>query len=134
LRRSEARKDYACEGCVQFLDFDEKRRNGKHQKATCANEKNKNQCFCGECGGCNGCDELRNCGLCSEGSKNWPVVLKGCYTFGSPKVGDGSFARAFDANQKALVKKNKDNEDADDLDIRRWEADDGTTGAHGTME
>lgn len=61
------------------------------------------------CKACDYCDECGNCDYCRAGRKcpdykkhKELVVLRDCYTFGSPKVGDAAFAKAFVDNQLRL--------------------------------
>ncbi|KAG0007738.1 hypothetical protein BGZ80_004303, partial [Entomortierella chlamydospora] len=107
----------ACTGCKNFMD-------NEVNTTTCEKENEEKKCFCGECGNCDDCKRLESCRWCKMGSKNWPVVLRGCYTFGSPKVGDEEFAKTFDENQKLFVKRiENDRIEADKLDEDRKEAD-----------
>ncbi|KAF9574630.1 hypothetical protein EC968_006045 [Mortierella alpina] len=110
----------ACEACVDFMDDEE----NTFKKHVCVKESEERKCFCGNCGNCSYCDKLKNCTLCNPGLRNWPVVLRGCYTFGSPKVGDEKFAETFDENQKkAFWRIEEDKNKADDRDERRRIAD-----------
>ncbi|KAF9950240.1 hypothetical protein BGZ72_008072, partial [Mortierella alpina] len=58
--------------------------------------------YCGECGDCNYCNIGKDCEECKRLKEPNLVVLRDCYTFGSPRIGDTVFAEAFAANQNAI--------------------------------
>ncbi|KAF9574235.1 hypothetical protein EC968_007159 [Mortierella alpina] len=103
----------ACKGCTNFMKakFDR-----KDDPFKCTNKKAPGKhCFradCGQCDkfhpmkDCNKCPPMTDCEKCNKRRKYWPwIVLRDCYTFASPKVGDTEFARAFDKNQRMAFKK-----------------------------
>ncbi|KAF9569944.1 hypothetical protein EC968_002422 [Mortierella alpina] len=58
--------------------------------------------YCDECGKCDDCKARMGC---SDYKKHKElVVLRDCYTFGSPRVGDAAFAKAFAEDQWDLRK------------------------------
>ncbi|KAG0257378.1 hypothetical protein BGZ95_005254, partial [Linnemannia exigua] len=87
-----ARDKRLCTGCKDFMD-------SRPDAAGCECPESR---FCGECGndGCAGCDMAKESQLCKMEKRDWPLVLRDCYTYGSPKVGDTKFAETFDKNQR----------------------------------
>lgn len=78
-------------------------------------DKNKNpglktlceNCYsdCGECGNCDSCNVGKYSKDCKDIKENTLVILRDCYTFGSPKVGDTEFAETFVRNQRSMQAK-----------------------------
>ncbi|KAG0008845.1 hypothetical protein BGZ80_002992, partial [Entomortierella chlamydospora] len=61
--------------------------------------------YCGECGDCESCTMWIKCTACKDLRKTYLadlVILRDCYTYGSPKVGNTEFAETFAKNQKAM--------------------------------
>ncbi|CAO3564881.1 unnamed protein product [Mortierella alpina] len=58
--------------------------------------------YCGECGNCSYCDIGKNCKECKKLREPSLVVLRDCYTFGCPRIGDTVFAKAVAKNQSVI--------------------------------
>ncbi|KAG0257544.1 hypothetical protein BG011_003904 [Mortierella polycephala] len=84
-----------CEVCKDSMDQEGVR---MHKCESCDS-------YCGECGDCNSCNIGKYCKDCKEVRKTSLVILRDCYTFGSPKVGDTEFAETFAKNQKNIQAK-----------------------------
>ncbi|CAO3564893.1 unnamed protein product [Mortierella alpina] len=102
-----------CDECKQRIDDRQKEFN-RGGCLNCMSDKTVKKEYVGglqRCKSCDYCDECGNCDYCRAGSqcsryKNHRelVVLRDCYTFGSPKVGDAVFAKAFVDDQLNLRK------------------------------
>ncbi|CAO3566191.1 unnamed protein product [Mortierella alpina] len=100
--RWEKMHDAACQGCKNFMDgeFNPDVVYPTNDPFACWEPDGK-PCFCGDCGKCDQCKVMRDCKKCSKRRVHWPwIQLRDCYTFASPRVGDTTFAKAFDRNQR----------------------------------
>ncbi|KAF9952646.1 hypothetical protein BGZ70_000548 [Mortierella alpina] len=100
-----------CEPCKQLID-DRTKEFNRGGCSDCKSDKTVKKDYGGglqRCKACDYCDECGSCDYCRARShcpysKNHMelVVLRDCYTFGSPKVGDAAFAKAFVDDQLNL--------------------------------
>lgn len=104
----------ACEECQQLKQFvvGEKITRMLDGCVKCSNSKDGSgfrtrECescdfYCGEYGNCDSCNISKKCETCKEFKKTSLVILRDCYTLGSPKVGDTAFAETFTKNHKSM--------------------------------
>jgi hypothetical protein len=88
----------ACRGCKNFMDT--------KADPTACEKSDGTSCFCGDCSQCDDCKNMKECEQCKKRRIVWPwILLRDCYTFASPKVGDTEFAKEFDKNQRKAFEK-----------------------------
>ncbi|KAF9947211.1 hypothetical protein BGZ72_010790 [Mortierella alpina] len=101
-----------CKDCKQRIE--DKKEVFYKSCPNCTNDKTAKKYSSGQtrCKACDYCDECGGCEYCRAGKKCQDykehkelVVLRDCYTFGSPKVGDALFAKAFADNQLSIQEK-----------------------------